>query len=263
MLEYSLIQRSPTPVQRPPPLTTRATRSFTVTLVDEWPRAMVMRGRRSKGEPLLRAVRPRVRHPRHARPVAAHLPHPHLQRQQAGAPPSAAAVPASCFHIEKCAGPCVGEVGRDEYDEMVEEFIKFLEGDTDEVVEASPGPGCREAVGEPRVRDGRPPTGTASRASARPSRSSRWSAPASEDFDSSALQDDDLEAAVQVFFVRKGRVMGRKGMGGGQGRAARHRRTRRRRSSRSCTTRTTRSATPRPVVRAGPTRRGRRARGVA
>ena len=33
----------------------------------------------------------------------------------------------------------------------------------------------------------------------------------SEDFDVLGIADDELEAAVQVFFVRKGRVVGRKG----------------------------------------------------
>ena len=33
----------------------------------------------------------------------------------------------------------------------------------------------------------------------------------SEDIDVIGLADDDLEAAVQVFYVRKGRVVGRKG----------------------------------------------------
>jgi excinuclease ABC subunit C len=33
----------------------------------------------------------------------------------------------------------------------------------------------------------------------------------SEDLDVIGIADDELEAAVQVFFVRKGRVVGRKG----------------------------------------------------
>ncbi|MGZ0229040.1 MAG: excinuclease ABC subunit UvrC, partial [Acidimicrobiales bacterium] len=35
--------------------------------------------------------------------------------------------------------------------------------------------------------------------------------PRSEDVDLIAVHDDELEAAVQVFFVRKGRVLGRRG----------------------------------------------------
>src|SRR5262249_11492341 len=38
-----------------------------------------------------------------------------------------------------------------------------------------------------------------------------------EDLDVVGIAEDDLEAAVQVFFVRKGRVVGRKGVRGGQG----------------------------------------------
>jgi hypothetical protein len=53
-----------------------------LTLGDEWPRAMVMRGKRTKPNPLLRAVRPRLCDPRDARPAAAHLSHPHVHRRQ-------------------------------------------------------------------------------------------------------------------------------------------------------------------------------------
>ncbi len=75
--------------------TTRATRSWPSRSSDEWPRAMVRRGTKRQGQPLLRPLRPRLRHPRDPRPAAAHLPHPDLQRQQVRPPPDAwAALPA-------------------------------------------------------------------------------------------------------------------------------------------------------------------------
>ena len=43
--------------------------------------------------------------------------------------------PCLLFHIEKCAGPCVGEVQPEEYAELVESLLQFLGGDTDAVVE--------------------------------------------------------------------------------------------------------------------------------
>ena len=42
----------------------------------------------------------------------------------------------------------------------------------------------------------------------------------SEDIDVIGLADDELEAAVQIFYVRKGRVVGRKGFVRRQGRRA-------------------------------------------
>ena len=54
---------------------------------DAWPQA--------QGHPVLRAVRPRLRDPRHARPAAAQLPDPHVQPGQVQpAPPARPAVPA-------------------------------------------------------------------------------------------------------------------------------------------------------------------------
>ena len=65
-----------------------------VTLDEEWPRAMVLRGPEAQGRPLLRAVRARVRDPRDARPAAAHVPDPHVHEGQVRpAPPARPPVP--------------------------------------------------------------------------------------------------------------------------------------------------------------------------
>ena len=58
---------------------------------------------------------------------------------------------------------------------------------------------------------GRPACATGSHRCARRSSASRWSADRNEDLDVIGIADDELEAAVQVFYVRKGRVVGRKG----------------------------------------------------
>ncbi len=54
--------------------TTRATRSSPSPSTTSGPGPMVMRGAKQQGRPLLRALRPRLRHPRDARPAAAHVP---------------------------------------------------------------------------------------------------------------------------------------------------------------------------------------------
>ena len=43
--------------------------------------------------------------------------------------------PCLLFHIEKCAGPCVGEIEEMPYRELVRELCDFLDGDTDEIVD--------------------------------------------------------------------------------------------------------------------------------
>jgi excinuclease ABC subunit C len=131
MLEYSLIKQ-----HRPRfNVRLRDDKSYpflAVTVEDDWPRAGDA-GPQAQGREVLRAVRPRLRHPRDARPAAAHVPHPHLlagkfnQHQRLGRP-------CLLFHIEKCSGPCVGEVDRRGLHGLVDELVEFLDGDTEPVV---------------------------------------------------------------------------------------------------------------------------------
>ena len=65
-----------------------------VTLDEDWPRAMVLRGQQAQGRPLLRSVRARLRDPRDARPAAAHVPDPHVHEDEVRpAPPARPPVP--------------------------------------------------------------------------------------------------------------------------------------------------------------------------
>ena len=91
MLEYSLIK------QHQPRFNVRLRddKSYpflAVTVDEQWPRALVMRGRKRKGTRYFGPVRPRLRHPRHARRAAAVVPDPHVQPGQV--PPARAARPA-------------------------------------------------------------------------------------------------------------------------------------------------------------------------
>ena len=94
MLEYSLIQ------QHKPRFNVRLRddKSYpflAVTLDDEWPRPMVMRGRKRKGVRYFGPYGARLRDPRDARPAAAHVSGADVQRQQARSPPAPGpAVPA-------------------------------------------------------------------------------------------------------------------------------------------------------------------------
>src|SRR5690606_30438650 len=117
--------------------------------------------------------------------------------------------PCLLFHIEKCAGPCVGEITPEAYDHLVEELLAFLDGDTDEVVarlerrmyEASENLEFELAA---RIRD---QLGSVRKAIEK----QQMVADRNEDLDVIGIADDELEAAVQVFFVRRGRVVGRRG----------------------------------------------------
>ena len=117
--------------------------------------------------------------------------------------------PCLYYHIGKCVAPCVGYASKEDHRELVDGFGAFLDGDTEPVLrrleddmEAAATDLNYEAAARLRdqLRDARKALSRQQMASSRP-----------EDFDVVALWEDELEAAVQAFFVRRGRVVGRKG----------------------------------------------------
>src|SRR5688500_18271792 len=104
-----------------------------VTLDAEWPRPMVMRGRKRKGVRYYGpygqayAIRETLDLLLRTFPVRTCSDNKFNQHHRLGRP-------CLLFHIEKCSGPCVGEVGKSEYDGLVDELIQFLCGETQDVV---------------------------------------------------------------------------------------------------------------------------------
>jgi excinuclease ABC subunit C len=179
-----------------------------VTLDDEWPRPMVMRGRKRKGVRYFGpyghayAIRETLDLLLRTFPLRTCSDNKFRTHERLGRP-------CLLFHIEKCSGPCVGEVSREEYDQHVEALLGFLDGDTDSVVQELETR-MHEAAGDlefeqaARLRDRLTSVRKAIE-------KQQMVAERSEDFDVIGVAEDELEAAVQVFFVRKGRVVGRKG----------------------------------------------------
>ena len=146
-----------------------------VTLDEEWPRAMVLRGAKRKGVRYFGpyahayAIRETLDLLLRTFPIRTCTKGKFDRYQRLGRP---------CLyaHIEKCAAPCVGAVSHEEYDGLVNELLQFLDGDT----AADPRPARQaDARGERRARvraRGAPPRpdrlGHARRSSA-----SRWSTP--------------------------------------------------------------------------------------
>lgn len=117
--------------------------------------------------------------------------------------------PCLYFHIDKCAGPCVGEVSIDEHREIVDGLIDFLDGNHAPVFarlerEMHAASERQEYELAARRRD---QLEAARKALERQEMVDEDRG----DFDIVAVHEDDLEAAVQAFFVRSGRVVGRKG----------------------------------------------------
>ncbi len=207
MLEYSLIK------QHRPRFNVRLVddKSYpflAVTVGDEWPRPMVMRGKRRKGVRYFGpyahayAIRDTLDLLLRTFPLRTCSDNKFQSHERLGRP-------CLQFHIEKCAGPCVGEVGKAEYDTYVEDLLRFLSGDTDDVVrrlesDMQAAAADLEFERAARLRDRL----TAVRKAIE---RQQMVVEKGEDLDVIGIAEDDLEAAVQVFFVRKGRVLGRKG----------------------------------------------------
>ena len=134
MLEYSLIKQHQPRFN----IRLRDDKSYpflAVTMSDEWPRPMVMRGSQAQGRALLRAVRPRLRHPRDARPAAAHVPDPHLLGQQVRAATRSSAGRACCSTSRSARARASARSPRRTTTSSSQELLEFLDGDTDTIVE--------------------------------------------------------------------------------------------------------------------------------
>ena len=207
MLEYSLIKQ-----HRP---------RFNIKLADdksypylaitrshEWPRAMVMRGKKRKGSEYFGpyahtyAIRKTLDQLLRTFPVRT-CSNAMFERQQAQGRP------CLLFHIEKCSGPCINEVTPEDYEQMVNGLAAFLSGETEGVLsdlekrmwEASDRQDFESAARfRDRIDDVRRAMLRQEVVTERP-----------EDFDLIAFFGDELEAAFQVLTVRRGRVVGRRG----------------------------------------------------
>jgi excinuclease ABC subunit C len=207
MLEYSLIK------QHRPRFNVRLVddKSYpylAVTVSDEWPRPTVMRGRRRKGTRYFGpyahayAIRETLDELLRTFPLRTCSDAKFRRHERLGKP-------CLLFHIEKCSGPCVGEVDREGYDRLVGELIEFLEGDTEPVLrrleaEMAAAAESLEFEQAARLRDR---LTSVRRAVER----QQMVGDRNEDVDVVGIAEDELEASAQVFFVRKGRVVGRIG----------------------------------------------------
>jgi len=179
-----------------------------LTLDEQWPRAVVMRGRKRKGTkyfgpyPHAYAIRETLDLLLRTFPVRTCAPSKFKEHERLGRP-------CLLFHIEKCSGPCVNEVSSDEYQVFVRGLTDVLNGDADGILkdlevamrEASSALDFEKAA---RLRD-------RLAAVKRATEKQQVVGDNNDSVDVIGLFDDDLEASVQVFYVRHGRVVGRRG----------------------------------------------------
>ncbi|MFJ7247143.1 excinuclease ABC subunit UvrC [Kitasatospora sp. NPDC098652] len=179
-----------------------------VTLDEEYPRVQVMRGAHKKGVRYFGpyghawAIRETVDLLLRVFPVRTCSNGVFKRARQVGRP---------CLlgYIGKCAAPCVGKVSADEHRALAEDFCDFMAGRTgnylrrleEQMQEAAAEMEYEKAA---RLRDD---IGALKRAM---EKNAIVLADAT-DADLLAVAEDELEAAVQIFHVRGGRVRGQRG----------------------------------------------------
>ncbi len=115
--------------------------------------------------------------------------------------------PCLYYHIERCSGPCIGAISRDQYRSIVEHVCLFLEGKQERIVERL-GDGMRDAAAAlnfERAAALRDQIAAVSKIM----ESQRIVSGRLGDHDFIGLAREDGRACVQVFFVRGGRLVGR------------------------------------------------------
>jgi excinuclease ABC subunit C len=117
--------------------------------------------------------------------------------------------PCLYFHIKRCAGPCIGAVNQEAYRQMIGELSAFLEGKSDEVLDQFAQQMQRAAAQlqferAAQLRD-------QMRAARQIIERQKVVSGKQEDEDVIAFAQDERtgEACVQVFFIRRGKLIGR------------------------------------------------------
>jgi excinuclease ABC subunit C len=179
-----------------------------VTLNEEFPRVLVMRGTKKRG---VRYFGPYA----HAWAIRETLDlllrvFP-VRTCSAGVFRRAAQVGRPCLlgYIGKCSAPCVGRVDAEEHRAIVDDFVAFLEGKTQTYLrrlerEMRAASDAQEYEQAARLRDD-------IAALRRAMEKNAVVLGDATDADVIALAEDPLEVAVQVFYVRGGRVRGQRG----------------------------------------------------
>jgi excinuclease ABC subunit C len=179
-----------------------------VTLDEEYPRAQVMRGAKRRG---VKYFGPYAHAWAIRETLDAVLRVFPMRTCSAGVFKRAGQVGRPCLlgYIGKCSAPCVGRVSATEHRAITDDFVDFMSGQTQRFVrrlerDMRAAAAAQEYERAARLRDD---IGALTRAMEKQAVVLRDGT----DADVVAFAEDELEAAVQVFYVRGGRVRGQRG----------------------------------------------------
>ena len=179
-----------------------------VTMNETYPRVMVMRGDKRKGVKYFgpfhpaKAIRETVDLMLRVFPVRSCSSGVFRRAELSGRP---------CLmgYIDKCAAPCVGRISEVDHRALAQDFCDFMAGDAQKHIRRLEQE-MSEAVADLRYEDAarrRDDIAALRRVFER----NAVVLPDSTEADIFALSEDELEAAVQVFHVREGRIRGQRG----------------------------------------------------
>jgi excinuclease ABC subunit C len=181
---------------------------LSVTLNEKWPRPTITRGKRKKGVRYfgpygnVKAIRETLDLLVKSFPLRTCSNSKFKEHEKNGKP-------CLLFHIDKCSAPCVDKITKKEYDSLVSDLLSFLDGNSKSIVgnlreEMSIASDKQEYENAARVRD---KILNIERVLER----QQMVLNETENIDIFGFSGDAIEAAVQVFYIRHGRVVGRKG----------------------------------------------------
>lgn len=115
--------------------------------------------------------------------------------------------PCLYYHIQRCVGPCIGAVDQAEYRQMIERLARFLRGESEEVLTELEA--RMQAAAEAWQFERAALYRDQMRAAQRVVERQKVVSPSMADQDVIALARQDGDACAQVFFVRRGKLIGR------------------------------------------------------
>ena len=117
--------------------------------------------------------------------------------------------PCLLYHIKRCQGPCIEAIDKADYRADIEQVELFLEGRQETAGQGAPGARCRPPSERTRVRAGRRRCATRSGPSSGRWRARRWRRSRRTELDVVGLARQDNQAAIQLFAIRDGKMIGR------------------------------------------------------